>query len=68
MLTAAVNIAVFAAFWQCAGHAIASNPEFKGICRVRELDVSCYGWQKRQETARGMATDGTVGGNNGNVS
>jgi len=51
MLTAAVNIAVFAAFWQHVGHAIGAIAEFKRLCRSRARDVWRYGRQKRQETA-----------------
>ena len=52
MLTGAVNIAVFAAFWPRVGRLLLSNAEFKPVCRICELDVSRYGWQKRQDPAR----------------
>src|SRR5579859_4275478 len=51
MLTGMVNIAVFAAFWPRVGGILRSTAAFKPVCRDRQLDVSCYGWQKRQETA-----------------
>src|SRR5690348_11688197 len=52
MLTEIVNIAVFAAFHNRFCRRSGSTPEFKPICRGRQLDVWCYGWQKRQEVAR----------------
>src|SRR5690348_233212 len=51
MLTGMVNIAVFAAFRFCVGGGLRSDAEFKRVCRDCQLDVWCYGWQKRQETA-----------------
>src|SRR5579859_3757771 len=51
-LTGMVNIAVFAAFWPCDRGGLLSNAAFKRVCRLRELDVSCYGRQKRQDPAR----------------
>src|SRR5690242_3938036 len=50
-LTGMVNIAVFAALRWCVGHILRAIAEFKRLCRSRPLDVSCSGWQKRQETA-----------------
>ncbi len=52
MLTGGVNIAVFAAFWPRVGGILLSNAEFKRLCRPTELDVSCYGWQKRQRSGK----------------
>jgi hypothetical protein len=46
-----VNIAVFAAFWPRVEGILLSDAEFKRLCRFPQLDVWCYGWQKRQETA-----------------
>ena len=51
MLTCDVNIAVFAAFRMCFDLRSVSNAEFKPVWTMRQLDVSRYGWQKRQETA-----------------
>jgi hypothetical protein len=51
MLTGAVNIAVFAAFWPRAGSVLCSTAEFKRLCRLTELDIARYGRQKRQEVA-----------------
>src|SRR5690348_945721 len=51
MLTGMVNIAVFAAFRCVITVVLRSNAEFKPVCRERPLDVSRYGWQKRQEVA-----------------
>jgi hypothetical protein len=51
MLTGMVNIAVFAAFHTCVGSPFVLIAEFKGVCGDQPLDVSRYGWQKRQETA-----------------
>jgi hypothetical protein len=68
MLTGLVNIAVFAAFAFCVGYHLPSNPDFKPSCGDWQLDIWCYGRQKRQETARGMAKtarSGKVGGKNG---
>jgi len=42
-----------------------SNPQFKPVCGSRELDVLGYGWQKRHDRGKKVATDGTVGGKNG---
>src|SRR5690242_4012830 len=70
MLTAVVNIAVFAAFSPRVEGVLRSNAAFKPVCGLRPLDVSRYGWQKRQETAtnrQDVARSGKVGGTNGNV-
>ena len=50
-LTGMVNIAVFAAFQIVCEAGIGARREFKPVCGDGQLDVSCYGWQKRQETA-----------------
>ena len=63
MLTVVVNIAVFAAFHVVIGNTSGARVAFKGVCAIRQLDISCYGRQKWQETAR----SGTVGGKNGAV-
>jgi hypothetical protein len=63
MLTAGVNIAVFAAFHVVIGDTSRARAAFKPVCAIWQLDMWCYGWQKRQETAR----SGTVGGKNGTV-
>jgi hypothetical protein len=65
MLTGMVNIAVFAAFRFCCGYVLLSNAEFKPFSAPWELDVSHYGWQKRQDRGNDVATDGKVGGKNG---
>src|SRR5690242_6243119 len=49
-MTGAVNIAVFAAFAFCIRGVLLSNAAFKPVCAAHELDMSCYGRQKRQET------------------
>src|SRR5689334_12000984 len=67
MLTTSVNIAVFAAFSFCIRDDLLSNAEFKPFCRLRERDIARYGWQKRQDCGKKVATDGTVGNKNGNV-
>jgi len=56
-----VNIAVFAAFHDVIGIFLLSNPEFKPVCAIWQLDIWRYGRQKRQETA----TSGKVSGKNG---
>src|SRR5690348_16786513 len=48
MLTAALNIAVFAAFYSLIGVGLHPNAEFKRVCRLWQLDIACYGRQKRQ--------------------
>src|SRR5690348_13513623 len=63
LLTGMVHIAVFAAFRLVSAVASPSIPEFKPVCAIWRLDVSCYGWQKRQDAA----TSGKVGGKNGTV-
>jgi hypothetical protein len=65
MLTGAVNIAVFAAFRIRFTLRSISIAEYKPVCAVGQLDIGYYGWQKWQETARGMARNGKVGGKNG---
>jgi hypothetical protein len=52
MLTGAVNIAVFAAFWPCVGGVLLSDAEFKPSGGDRQLDISRYGWQKRQDRGK----------------
>jgi hypothetical protein len=52
MLTAVVNIAVFAAFRKCCCRRSPAIPELKGICRDWQRDVSCYGRQKRQDRGK----------------
>src|SRR5579859_4686198 len=48
-LTAVVNIAVFAAFHTRMDGPMATRTEFKPVRADRQLDVSCYGWQKWQK-------------------
>ena len=67
MLTGMVNIAVFAAFWPRVRGILLPNAAFKPVCASRPLDVSRYGRQKRQDRGKKVATDGKVGGKNGNV-
>src|SRR5689334_25296772 len=62
-----VNIAVFAAFAFCVWGTLLSDAEFKGLCGSWQLDMWRYGRQKRQDHGNVVATDGTVGGKNGNV-
>jgi hypothetical protein len=44
------------------------NAAFKPVCRPWQLDVSCYGWQKRQDRGKKRQQSGNVGGKNGKVS
>src|SRR5689334_15596042 len=67
MLTGAVNIAVFAAFCCVIGGVLLSDAEFKRVCGLRELDVWCYGWQKRHDRGKKWQQSGKVGGKNGKV-
>ena len=62
-----VNIAVFAGFALCVWGALLSDAEFKGLCGYRQLAVWRYRRQKRQDHGNVVATDGKVGGKNGNV-
>src|SRR5579859_5778992 len=52
MLTIPVNIAVFAAFWPRVGGVLRSTAAFKPVCAIWQLDVSRYGWQKRQRSGK----------------
>jgi hypothetical protein len=52
-----VNIAVFAAFHICTDAWMAARSEYKPVRGDRQLDVSCYGWQKRQDVARNGNVD-----------
>jgi len=63
MLTAMVNIAVFAAFSFRVGHVLLVDAAFKPVCAIRQRDSARSGWQtrhdrgkKRQEVARSAAT------------
>src|SRR5690348_8478651 len=67
MLTGMVNIAVFAAFAFCEKRVLLSNAAFKPVCRLRELDVSRYGWQKRQDRGKKRQRCGKGDGKNGKV-
>jgi hypothetical protein len=67
MLTGVVNIAIFAAFWHCVTGVLGSNAEFKRVCLLVELDIACYGWQKRQKVAREMAKSGKDGRGCGDI-
>ena len=51
-LTGMVNIAVFATFSFCAGCHLRSDAAFKPCGADRQLDVSCYGRQKRQDRGK----------------
>jgi hypothetical protein len=62
MLTAMVNIAVFAAFSFRVGHVLLVDAAFKPVCAIRQRDSARSGWQtrqrsgkKRQEVARWVA-------------
>ena len=61
MLTAVVNIAVFAAFQMCIERHLLADAEFKGVCRPHELDIWCYERQTRQDRGK----DGKVSGKRG---
>ncbi len=50
-LTGQVNIAVFAAFQIVCEGGIGARREFKPYRAAWQLDVSCYGWQKRHDLA-----------------
>jgi len=52
MLTALVNIAVFAALQPCVEGILLANAAFKPVCHLHELDIARYGRQTRQEVAR----------------
>jgi hypothetical protein len=67
MLTGAVNIAVFAAFQNCFDLRSSATAEFKPVRAIWQLDVWCYGWQKRQDRGKKRQRCGKVGGKNGNV-
>jgi len=60
-----VNIAVFAAFAFCSDGVLLANAEFKPVCAIWQLDVWCYGLQKRQEVATMWQRCGKAGGKNG---
>jgi len=53
MLTCDVNIAVFAAFHMWFDLRSVADAEFKPAWAHRQLDVSCYGWQRWQGSAKG---------------
>jgi len=59
-LTGMVNIAVFAVFHIVIGNAPRLNAAFKPVCRDGPLDVSCYGWQKRQDRGKNGKGRGTI--------
>jgi hypothetical protein len=44
-----------------------SSREFKPVCAARELDISRYGWQKRQDRGKKRQRGGKVGSEIGNV-
>jgi len=52
MLTGMVNIAVFAAFHMLIETVLHLTAAFKPFCVSWQRDVSCYGWQKRQDVAK----------------
>jgi|SRR5690242_2571440 len=60
MLTCAVNIAVFAAFWPRVGGDLLSTAGFKPCWPIRQLDVSCYGRQRRQDCGKNGKVRGTI--------
>jgi len=62
-----VNIAVFAAFACCIQGILLSNADYKPIWPIHQLDVSCYGWQKRHDRGKKRQGCGKVGGQNGTV-
>ena len=66
-LTGMVNIAVFAAFRCVIRYVLLSNAAFKPVCGPRQLDVWCYGWQKRHDRGKKWQRSGTVGGKDGRV-
>jgi hypothetical protein len=65
MLTGMVNVAVFAAFRFMIGIISHENFEFKRVRGSRQRDSWRYGWQKRQDRGKEVATDGKVGGKSG---
>jgi hypothetical protein len=67
MLTGMVNIAIFAAFWPRVVDNLCPKAEFKGLCGAQPLDIARYGWQKRQDVARGMAKTARRGNMRGNI-
>jgi hypothetical protein len=52
MLTGVVNIAVFAVFQFCRGRRSGADAELKAVCGMWQRDISRYGRQRWQETAR----------------
>jgi len=66
-LTGKVNIAVFAAFRCVIGATLRSHPEFKPRWANRQLDVSRYGWQKRQDGGKNGKVRGTVWTDSGTI-
>jgi len=60
MLTGMVNIAVFAAFWQCVGDDLLADAEFKPCRPMWQLDIWRYGRQKRHDRGKNGKVRGTI--------
>jgi hypothetical protein len=67
MLTALVNIAVFAAFWHCVKGILLADAEFKPCGAMRQRDVSRSGRQKRQDRGKNGKVRGTVSTDSGTI-
>jgi len=67
MLTAGVNIAVFAAFCFVIGMALLSDAEFKPVCPIWQLDIARYEWQERQDRGKNGKGRDTVSTDSGTI-
>jgi hypothetical protein len=67
MLTPPVNIAVFATFRCVISGIRCSIPVFKPVCGSPQLDVSRYGWQKRQDRGKNGKVIGTISTDSGTI-
>jgi hypothetical protein len=67
MLTGGVNIAVFATFHCVISGIRPSIPVFKPSCGSPQLDISRYGWQKRQDRGKNGKVIGTISTDSGTI-
>jgi hypothetical protein len=67
MLTAPVNIAVFATFHFAREAWIGTRREFMRAGGGRQLDICRYGWQRWQDRGKKWQRNGKVNGKNGKV-
>jgi len=49
------------------GIGLLSNAAFKPICAIWQLDVSCYGRQKRQDRGKNGKVIGTIATDSGTI-